>query len=398
MPAPRSYQYYKDSLAGRVMPFAFVDLDLFDQNVADVAKRTAKGKTIRVASKSLRCVPLLERIFAANPVYKGILAYCAREAVFLSQQGLDDILIAYPVMREVEETGVAAELGRGKKIVFMVDCAEHVRHLDRFAGETSNVAPLCIDLDMSTDFPGLHFGVRRSPLTTPEQVVELCRVIAQCKNVRLEGLMGYEAQIAGLPDNVPGKALMNGVVRVLKARSVPEVRERRRRVVEAVRKEGFTLSFVNGGGTGSVETTVAEDDVTEVAVGSGFFSSMLFDWYRTFHHFPAVGYAIEITRRPTPTVYTCHGGGYVASGTGPDKQPRPYLPEGASLLPREGAGEVQTPIRYEGPETLAIGDPVFMRYSKAGEMCERFNELLAVSKGIVVSEMPTYRGEGMVFL
>ncbi len=393
----RTYQYYRETFAGAVMPFAFVDLDLFDRNVRDISLR-AGGKFVRVASKSIRCVPLLERILAADTKFRGVMAYSAREAVFLSQQGLDDLLIAYPVVHEAEESRVCEELRQGKRIVCMVDCHEHIQHLDRLGQEFDVVIPLCVDLDLSSEFPGLHFGVRRSPLTTPDQVIDLCRRIAARKHVSLNGLMGYEAQIAGLPDNAPGSVIKNQVIRYLKRRSKREVRERRARVVEAIRREGLDLDFVNGGGTGSVESTAAEDWITEVTVGSGFFAPALFDWYAGFHHLPAVGYAIEITRKPTADIYTCHGGGYVASGVGKDKMPRPYLPEGAELLPLEGAGEVQTPIKYNGPEKLSLGDPIFMRYSKAGEMCERFNSLLAISDGTVVEELPTYRGEGQVFL
>ncbi|MFA6244909.1 MAG: alanine racemase, partial [Candidatus Hydrogenedentales bacterium] len=337
-------------------------------------------------------------ILAANPIYRGIMAYSVREAVFLSQQGFDDILIAYPAWREADDLAFAEELRRGKRIVCMVDCAEHARHLEKVGTEFRVIVPVCIDIDMSTQLPGLYFGVRRSPITTPEQAVALCREIKGSKCLRLQGLMGYEAQIAGLPDNVPGSSVKNAVVRFLKQRSLREVRERRTRIVEAIQAEGVALSFVNGGGTGSIESTIAEPHVTEVTVGSGFFSPLLFDWYQGFHHAPAVGYAIEITRKPCPNIYTCHGGGYVASGTGKEKQPRPYLPQGARLLTTEGAGEVQTPVYYHGSETLHLGDPIFMRYSKAGEMCERFNVLLAISEGKVVDEIPTYRGEGQVFL
>ena len=393
----RTYQYYRDVFSGRVMPLAFVDLDLFDRNVRDIATR-AGNRTIRVASKSIRCVSLLQRILDANPIYRGIMAYSAREAVFLSQQGFDDILVAYPAWREADDMALAEELRRGKRIVLMADCAEHVQYLDKIGAEFRVYVPICIDLDMSTRFPGLYFGVRRSPITAPEQAVALCGVIKQSKHVRLHGLMGYEAQIAGLPDNVPGGTVRNAIIRFLKRRSLREVRTRRARIVEAVRHAGFDLGFVNGGGTGSVESTVAEPCVTEVTVGSGFFSPVLFDWYEGFRHAPAAGYAIEITRKPCPNIYTCHGGGYVASGAGKDKQPMPYLPKGARLLSTEGAGEVQTPVVYDGPETLTLGDPILMRYSKAGEMCERFNVLLAVSEGKVVDELPTYRGEGQVFL
>ncbi|HNR30510.1 MAG TPA: amino acid deaminase/aldolase, partial [Candidatus Hydrogenedentes bacterium] len=89
----------------------------------------------------------------------------------------------------------------------------------------------------------------------------------------------------------------------------------------------------------------------------------------------------------------------IASGAAaPDKLPQPYLPEGARLIVQEGAGEVQTPVRYDGPEKLGLGDPVFMRHAKAGELCERFNTLLLVSRGRIIEETPTYRGQGWCFL
>jgi D-serine deaminase-like pyridoxal phosphate-dependent protein len=64
----------------------------------------------------------------------------------------------------------------------------------------------------------------------------------------------------------------------------------------------------------------------------------------------------------------------------------------------EGAGEVQTPVRYRGSEKLAIGDPIFLRHAKAGELCERFAQLLLVQGGVVVETAPTYRGDGQNFL
>ncbi len=213
------------------------------------------------------------------------------------------------------------------------------------------------------------------------------------------GAMGYEAQIAGLPDNAPGRWVMNALVRILKQRSIPEIAARRAAVLKAIADEGIELEFVNGGGTGSIESTVAETGVTEITVGSGFFSPALFDGYQHFHHQPAAGFAIEVVRTPGPGIYTCAGGGYVASGgTGRDKQPSPYLPEGAKLIGQEGGGEVQTPVVYNGRERIRLGDPIFMRYAKAGEMCERFNGLLAIAGGQIIDELPTYRGEGQAFM
>ncbi len=380
------------------MPFAFVDLDLFDANVRDIAARAGK-LPIRIGSKSMRCTWLMRRVLEASPQYRGILAYSVREAVFLASEGFDDILVAYPALSDAEGSGVCEALAGGGRITLMVDCAEHVTRLNRLGAAAGVTLPLCMDIDMASQYPGLYFGVRRSPIATPAQALELYAQIRACPNVRLEGVMGYEAQIAGLQDRAPGKPWKNRLVRVLKRRSTPEVCARRLAIVEALRKAGAELRLVNGGGTGSIEATGRDPSVTEVTVGSGFYSPALFDYYDHFRHCPAVAYAIEVVRRAGPAVYTCQGGGYVASGAaGPDKQPKPYLPEGASLIAQEGAGEVQTPIVYDGPEPLELGAPVFMRHAKSGELCERFHTLLCVAGGKVVDEIPTYRGQGQCFL
>ncbi|MCC6145634.1 MAG: amino acid deaminase/aldolase [Candidatus Hydrogenedentes bacterium] len=394
----KDYLYYLDALQGRLLPCAYVDLDRFDRNVQDIAAR-AHGRRICVASKSVRSVALLKRIFHAGSPYHSIMAFSLREAVYLTQNGLDQILVAYPVWREVEHSGIFEALRGGKTITLMIDCLEHVEYLQHLAERANVTVPVCIDLDLSTDFPGIHFGVRRSGITTPQQAVSLFNVMRELPNVRLDGLMGYEAQIAGLPDTAPWNRPKNTLIKILKRRSLREIRARRSAVVEALRDAGAELRFVNGGGTGSVESTIEEELVTETTVGSGFYCPVQFDWYTGFRHLPAAGFAIEITRQPTEHIYTCHGGGYIASGpAGPEKLPQPYLPTGAKLLPLEGAGEVQTPIEYKGPVKLSLGDPVFMRHYKAGELCERFKTLLLISKGAVVDEVLTYRGDGQCFL
>ena len=395
----RTYEYYREIFKDIQMPFAFVDLDLFDQNIKDVLKR-ARGKNVRIASKSVRCVSLLKRIFEKNPQFQGIMSYDALEAVFLSQKGFDDLLVAYPTWDEKRVDAVCQEVQKGKKIVLMVDSLEHIEHLNHIGQKNDTVIPLCLDIDMSSNYFGIHFGVWRSSVRTVKEALTLCKKIKDSKFVTLDGVMGYEAQIAGLPDFSPANNfLLNAVIRFLKKRSKKEVRKRRTQIVSAILKEGFELSFVNGGGTGSVEITSEEDLVTEVTVGSGFYSPKLFDYYKNFRHLPAAGYAIEITRIPKKGIYTCHGGGYVASGSaGIDKLPFPYLPTGAKLDPNEGAGEVQTPIRYNGPLKLTYGDPIFMRHAKAGELCERFKELYLISNGKIIDKVPTYRGEGQCFI
>ena len=394
----RGYQEHRRALAGRRLPAAYVDLERFDANVAEVRRRAA-GKRIRVASKSIRCVSLLRRVLASDSAYQGVLCYSPWEAVFLSQKGLDDLMVGYPAWDGPALEAVAREVAAGRRIVSMVDSAEHVRRLGEAAEALRVTLPVCLDVDMSSSFPGLRFGVWRSPVASVEQALEVVGEIEARPRLRLEGLMGYEAQLSGVPDHLAGQPLKTALVRWLKAGSVRTVARRRAEVVEALRRRGHELRLVNGGGTGCLETTGAEACVTEVTAGSAFFAPALFDGYRRFRHQPAAGFAVEVTRRPAPNVYTCAGGGYVASGAaGREKLPSPYLPEGARLMGREGAGEVQTPVLYRGPETIGLGDPILFRHAKAGELCEHFPRLLLIEDGAVVEEAPTYRGEGQSFL
>lgn len=397
-----AYGFYRDTLRGRDMPLAFVDIDALEKNaerISDAAE--AEDKTVRVVSKSVRSVDVLRRILETSDRFEGVMAFRADEAAFLSENGFDDILVAYPVWNE-DEIREACEADA--EVTLMVSEAAHVERVGEVALDAGveNV-PLCVDVDMSVEYPVLpRFGVYRSKVRSPDEVLELASVIEDADGVRLDAVMGYEAQIAGLGGRNPANSpLKNAIIRRLKESSKDVVLERRGDAIDALEEAGYELGFVNGGGTGSLEFTAADSSVTEVAVGSGFYFPHLFDYHEGLDYEPAAGYAVEVTRKPADDVYTCRGGGYVASGpSGVDKTPKLALPEGAELTDEEGAGEVQTPVRYDGSEELRRGDPVILRYSKAGEMCERFDSLLLLrtKDEEVVDEVPTYRGEGRCFM
>lgn len=392
----QDYAYYKSILMGRQMPLAYVDLDLFDQNVADILPK-ASGKKIRIASKSVRIPELIKRVLHASDVFQGLMCYSPREMVYLSQQGFDDLLMGYPIWNESDILPICEELKKGKQLVLMIDSVEHIEHV-QIIGAAQNVEiPICLDLDMSSDYPGLHFGVWRSSVRKAQDAKPVIEAVLKSPNVKLEGLMGYEAQIAGLGDSIKGQGPKNAVVRFLKSLSVKEIAKRRAEVVRMITDAGIQLRFVNGGGTGSLDTTTTEDAVTEVTVGSGFFAPALFDHYEKFKFLPAAAYAIEVVRAPKAGTFTCLGGGYIASGEiGKLKEPVVLFPDGAQLTAQEGVGEVQTPVLFNS--RMKMGDPVILRHSKAGELFEHFNEALLIQNGKVVGEAKTNRGLGYAFL
>ena len=209
--------------------------------------------------------------------------------------------------------------------------------------------------------------------------------------------MAYEAQIAGVGDRPPGARAKGAAIRTMQGRSAGELAERRAAVVAAMRQLA-DLRFVNGGGTGSLERTSAEAAVTEVAAGSGVFGPHLFDAYSSFRPRPAALFALPVVRRPAPGWVTLFSGGYLASGAADAQRlPQVFLPEGLALTALEGAGEVQTPLHGTAADGLRIGDLVWLRHAKAGELAERFTDFLLVCGDEVVGVAATYRGEGRSF-
>ena len=397
----QSHARYERAFAEVEAPFAFVDLDAMDANAAAMLGR-AGDKPIRVASKSLRCRALLERILRSDERFAGLMTFTLPETLWLAERGFEDLLLAYP-------TADAAALGelalrsvahpQGAPIV-MVDCAEHLDAIESVLGAGAAPVRVCIDVDASWwAFGGrLKAGPKRSPVHTVEQAVDLAREIERRPQVGLAALMAYEGQIAGVGDRPPGQTLRGAAIRWMQRRSAAELAERRAAIVAAIR-DFAALEIVNGGGTGSLELTAAEDAVTEVTAGSGFYAPALFDHYSRFSLIPAAGFALPIVRKPAAGVATALGGGYLASGSGdPMCLPVPWLPQGLQLDAEEGAGEVQTPLLGPAATRLAIGDRVYFRHAKAGELCERFEVLHLVEGGEIVDVVPTYRGEGKTFL
>ena len=370
------------------------------ENAAALARR-ANGKAIRVASKSLRCRALLQRLLAdSGSPFRGVLALTVAEALWLNEHGVRDIVVGYPsVDREALSAVVERASGTGDaaEITVMVDAVEHLHLLESLGGGFS----LCLDADAGLWLLGgrLRLGPRRSPLHTPDDVARFAGEIERRPRLRLAGMMAYEGQIAGVGDHPAGRPLRGLAIQAMQAASRRELHGRRRELVAAAERVSGRLRFVNAGGTGSLESSASEPWVTEVTAGSGLYGPALFDDYTRFRPRPAAFYTLPIVRRPGPGVVTALGGGYVASGpAGPDRLPRPWWPGGLRLDPQEGAGETQTPLRGKVADALKIGDRVWMRHAKAGELCERFARLYLVSGERIVDEVPTYRGEGQCFL
>ncbi len=372
-------------LADEPLPAAVIDLDAVDRNTRTLLQHLgASGKTARLATKSLRVPALFRHLAGLDPRVRGLMAYSAREAGWLVEQGFHDVLVAYPVARTADAT--------------LVGHAEIVQVIDdeaQLAALAGTGARVCIDVDVSLRTLGQHLGVRRSPVRDAARALVVARKAREA-GLHVVAVMAYEAQVAGLSDG--GAWFERPVKRWLKARSVPLAAARRKEVVDALRADGFAIALVNGGGSGSVATTAADPVCTEVTIGSGCLCPHLFDGYLGLPLEPAAFFALSVVRSSDAGFVTAFGGGIVASGsTGTDRSPVVHWPTNLAPLPLEGFGEVQTPFRVTAGDAPRIGSPVVCRPAKSGEWLERFNEVLLVRNGAVVERAPTYRGLGVSF-
>jgi D-serine deaminase-like pyridoxal phosphate-dependent protein len=376
-------------------PFAVLDGSAIVAN-ADALVRLADGKPIRIATKSIRCRDVL-RMLLARPGWRGLMTYSLPEAIWLQRAGVsDDILLGYPTVHRAGLAELAGSDQLAASVTLMIDSVDQLDLVDTVVapGRRPNLR-VCLDLDASWRPLGrrTHVGARRSPLHSPVAIGGLARHVAARPGFRLVGLMSYEAQIAGLGDAPVGRPVYGQAIRLMQRRSLAEL-VRRRGAATAAARDCADLEFVNGGGTGSLAATAADPAVTELTAGSGIYGPTLFDMYRAWRPRPAACFATSVVRRPGKGMITVHGGGWIASGPAHGSRlPMPMLPTGLRLTPTEGAGEVQTPLSGDASDQLRIGDRVWFRHAKAGELCEHVDALHLVSGSTVSAVLPTYRGE-----
>ncbi|MGE8203704.1 amino acid deaminase/aldolase [Heyndrickxia sp. NPDC080065] len=390
------YEQYEEVFIDIPRPFAFLDMDYLDLNISFVQKHLQQKK-LRIATKSIRSIEVLKYIANHFQSFTGWMTFSAKETIFLLKNGFDHCLIGYPILEKDEVDQLVPYIREGKEVVWMVDSIETWKWLHQMGEQHDTFFSICLDINVSSSFPFLYFGTKRSPLVNEGAVVKLINEGMTYKKTKVVGLMGYEAQIAGVGDR-PLEKWKRSLMPSLKKASAKDISKWRKKAVEITEQYFGNLEFVNGGGSGSLLWTAEQEEVTEITVGSAFFFPGLFDQHLSLPLQPAAGFGLRVTRKPERNIVVCHGGGYTASGSKSiDKFPVPYFPEGLSYLANEGPGEVQTPLKAKG-SVPNIGATIYFRHAKAGELCERFQDLYACRGDKLEAKFRTYRGEGECFL
>ena len=188
-----AYLDYEAAFADRDAPFAFVDLDAMWANAEGLISR-ARKLPIRIASKSVRCRPLLDAIVNRHPRFAGLMTFTLAETLWLANHGFENLLLAYPTAdRAALREWARLETERPPAV--MVDSVEHLDLIESAAGKPRQRLRICIDIDVSYR-PArgrLNFGPLRSPLSTAAQAVEMAREIGRRPIFELVGARGMKA-------------------------------------------------------------------------------------------------------------------------------------------------------------------------------------------------------------
>jgi D-serine deaminase-like pyridoxal phosphate-dependent protein len=399
-----SYYQLKSVIEDNDFPMAMVDLDALDKNFnfyADIVKKT--DKKIRIASKSIRVPYLLKYLLDKDKeLFSGIMCYRMEEAKYLYDMGFNDLLLAYPDISKKSLKTFASLKKDGCKISMVVDSIDHLQLVDDIAKEYGIKLDIIIELDGSLKMfdNKVNLGVRRSSIKSLSDLKDRLWFIERKRNLNLKGIMLYEAQVAGLADNSPWNMFQNPFKKKIKEISIPKVEEFRLKALEIIKETGFNPEIINGGGSGSIYSSIKDNSINEIAIGSGFLCSHLFSYYNELNLTPAIFFAIQVVRKSDPDYITCLGGGLIASGSiGKDRQPEIFLPKGLEIVDIEGFGEVQTPFKINDKKIrINIGDPIILRHAKAGELAEHFNHYYLFRNNQIVDKQSTYRGLGYNFL
>lgn len=384
---------YEQAFLHLERPFAWLDYAALDQNI-DFVNASTRHKAVRIATKSIRSIEMLRYISKKLNHCAGLMTFTAAETLYLLKQDFNHLLLGYPVYEKETLLQITAFIAQGRDVTFMVDDVQQLALLQKIAEKAEVSLQICIDLNVSTDYKMLYFGTKRSPIHSLEKLQSFTAQLTRFPQLHVVGCMAYDAQIAGVTD---ASGMKGALIRQLKKHSLKQLTPFRDEAIQFLQQH-FSLQWVNAGGSGSMQLMRDTPTVTEITVGSAFYAPALFSHYNALTLTPAAGFALRVTRKFSEDTIICHGGGYIASGAiGHDRLPRFLEPDIYSFTALEGAGEVQTPIHVKNRQHT-IGDTIYLRHAKAGELCERFTQLHTTRAGLYTGAITTYRGDEQCFL
>ena len=317
-------------------PALLVDLDVLRSNIEEMAGVARAGDVrLRPHTKTHKCPEIARMQVAAGA--SGITVAKLGEAEVMADAGLDDLLIAYPVVGEAKLARLR-ELQDRASVRVSLDAVEVAQGVGRAGTDAGRDVPVLVDVDTGTHRMGRAPG---------EPSAELALEIDRVPGVRVVGLITHAGHAYASADEAD--------LRKAVAREVSDLLDTAERCAEA----GLEIEEISVGATPTARLEAEQAGVTEIRPGTYVFNDV---------QQMRLGVATEATcaarvlvtvvARPTAERFVLDGGTKAFTSDGGDGPPLPGrgVVAGRPDLRIDFMNEEHAVGHIEGDTALHIGD------------------------------------------
>ncbi len=230
-------------------PAVVVDLDIMEENIRSLSDYCGRhGLGLRPHTKTHK-IPAIAKMQIQSGCH-GITVAKVGEAEVMANAGLNNILVAYPVLGETKLERLA-RVAQSHRITVSLDSLQAAQGISEAAKKGDVLIYILIEYDM---------GMRRCGIQSVESFVQLAQQVERLPHVQFEGLMFYPGHIWDIPSE-QSPALSN-------------LSQKVQEIVGAVRRSGLECKMVSGGSTPTAYNSHQVKGVTEIRPGTYVFNDM----------------------------------------------------------------------------------------------------------------------------
>ena len=230
-------------------PALTMDLDALERNLSRMAEMCRRqGVGLRPHTKTHKTVEVSRLQLAHGAI--GLTVAKVGEAEVIAGAGLDDILVAFPIMGEEKLRRLAA-IARSRRLLVSLDSEAAAQELSPAAAAQGSKIGVLVEFDSGAHRCGLEPGPR---------LVELAKAIEKLPGLKFCGLMSFFGNVWGTAEQRRAEA--------------GQVAERVTRSLAAFRQVRMEVEIVSGGSTPSAEFAHLIPGLTEIRPGTYVYNDL----------------------------------------------------------------------------------------------------------------------------
>ena len=317
-------------------PALVIYRDFVDENIRRIGSMLGGYEGLRPHIKTHKMSRIIKMQLEA-----GIEKFkCAtlKEASLLINAGVNDILIAYPIVGNAVARAVRLKKANSSiELKVIVDDLNAVRALSR----------ACIESDISLGIMvDLNTGMDRTGAGSSDAAVALSRSIRDLPAITFEGLHAYDGHVSDPDVDVRRRKVLSAIKKAVRTRT-------------EIEKQGIVVKTLITSGSPSFEFNAAVPEVDEVSPGTWILWDAGYE-EKMPNRFRWAGLVLStVISRPGPNLITIDAGSKAVSPDTPAPSFLPLnLPDGVQFGKRNEEHQVlELPA---GSPTISVGDILYL--------------------------------------